>query len=125
MVRGSHSPGSTQHMSPRQIIVLVVAAIAAIGALLVIRNIGGHRPTSTAEAPPPIAGQQVLVAAHDVAQGAALAPGDMAVALFPTASVSASFIRIDQNPTAQTQFVGAVTRRPFAQGEPITANSIV
>jgi pilus assembly protein CpaB len=112
-------------MSARQIIVLVVAAIAAIGALLVIRSMGAHRETAAAPAAPPIAGQQVLVAAHDVQQGAALAPGDLAVALFPTPSLSPSFIRIDQNPSAQARYVGAVTRRAFAQGEPITTNSIV
>ncbi|MBS0384157.1 MAG: Flp pilus assembly protein CpaB, partial [Proteobacteria bacterium] len=112
-------------MSARQIIVLVVAAIAAIGALLVIRGMGASRQATAAHAAPPIAGQQVLVAARDVPQGAALAPGDLAVALFPTASVSSAFIRVDQQPSAQTQFVGAVTRRPFAQGEPITANSVV
>lgn len=112
-------------MSARQIIVLVVAAVAAIGALLVIRGMGARHPTTTAEAAPPIAGQQVLVAAHDLAQGAALAPSDLGVALFPTASVSASFIRIDRQPSAQAQFVGAVTRRPFVQGEPITMTSVV
>ena len=113
-------------MSPRQIIVLVVAAIAAIGALLVIRGMGAHRETAAAgPAAPPIAGQQVLVAAHDVQQGAALAPGDLAVALFPTSSLSPTFIRVDQNPSAQTQYVGAVTRRAFAQGEPITLGSVV
>ncbi len=114
-------------MSPRQIIVLVVAAIAAIGALLVIRGIGAKNASQAAShaAAPAIAGQQVLVAAHDVPQGAALAPSDLAVALFPTASVSNTFVRIDQQPSAQTQFVGAVTRRAFAQGEPITVNSIV
>lgn len=112
-------------MSPRQIIVLVVAAIAAIGALLVIRGMGAPRPAQTTQAGPPIAGQQVLVAAHDVRQGAALAPSDLAVALFPTSSVSNTFIRIDQQPSAQTQFVGAVTRRSFAQGEPITLGSVV
>ncbi|MFZ2028705.1 MAG: Flp pilus assembly protein CpaB [Vitreimonas sp.] len=112
-------------MSARQIIVLVVAAIAAIGALLVIRGMGAHRETAAAPTAPPIAGQQVLVAAHDVQQGAALAPGDLAIALFPTSSLSPTFVRIDQNPSAQTQYVGAVTRRAFAQGEPITLGSVV
>ena len=112
-------------MSPRQLIVLVVAAVAAIGALLVIRGMGGRHETAATQPAQQIAGQQVLVAAHDVPQGAALAPGDLGIALFPAASVSSSFIRLDQQPSAQTQMVGAVTRRAFAQGEPITLNSIV
>lgn len=112
-------------MSPRQIIVLVVAAIAAIGALLVIRGMGGHREAAATPAGPPIAGQQVLVAAHDIQQGAQLAPGDLSVALFPTTSLSPNFVRIDQNPSAQTQYVGAVARRAFVQGEPIVASAVV
>jgi pilus assembly protein CpaB len=112
-------------MSPRQIIVLVVAAIAAIGALLVIRGMGGRHQTEAAKAPAPIAGEQVLVAAHDIQQGAALAPSDVGVALFPTASLAPSFIRLSAQPSAQAQMVGAVTRRAFAQGEPITSDAVV
>lgn len=113
-------------MSPRQLIVLVVAAIAAVGALLLIRGMGAPRAApQSAEQAQPIAGEQVLVAAHDIAQGAALAPTDLAVAVFPTGSVSQSFIRLSQQPSAQADFVGAVARRSFAQGEPITTTGVL
>jgi len=112
-------------MSARQLIVLVVAAVAAIGALFLIRGMGGNRAQPTAETAAPIAGEQVLVAARDVPQGAALTPSDLAVALFPTGSVSPGFVQISSQPSAQTDFVGAVTRRAFAQGEPITTASVV
>jgi pilus assembly protein CpaB len=112
-------------MQARQLIVLVVAAIAAIGALLVIRGMGGHRETQAAGTPAPVAGQQVLVAAHDIQQGAALAPSDLGVATFPTTSIAPSFIRLDAQPSAQADMVGAVTRRPFVQGEPIVASAVV
>jgi pilus assembly protein CpaB len=112
-------------MSARQLIVLVIAAVAAIGALFLIRGIGSNRAEQTAANAEPIAGEQVLVAARDIAQGAALTPSDVAVALFPQSSVSPSFIRLSQQPSAQAEFVGAVTRRAFAAGEPITTNSVV
>jgi pilus assembly protein CpaB len=112
-------------MSPRQLIVLVIAAIAAVGALLLIRSMGSHNVESEAKAGPPIAGEQVLVAARDIAQGAAVAPSDLAVALFPEESISPSFIKVSAQPSAQSEYVGAVTRRAFARGEPITAGSIV
>ena len=112
-------------MSARQLIVLVVAAIAAVGALLLIRGLGSRQAEQTAAEADQIAGQQVLVAARDIPQGAALAPSDLAVALFPTSSVSGSFVRLDQQPSAQADFVGGVTRRPFVQGEPIVAASVV
>lgn len=112
-------------MSARQLIVLVIAALAAVGALLLIRGMGSRAEATSAEAEQPIAGEQVLVAARDVPQGAALTPSDVAVALFPEASVAPSFVRLSQQPSAQTEFVGAVTRRAFARGEPITLGSVV
>lgn len=112
-------------MSARQLIVLVIAAIAAVGALFLIRSLGSRQAEQTTAESEQIAGQQVLVAARDIPQGAALAPSDLAVALFPTSSVSGSFVRLDQQPSAQADFVGGVTRRPFVQGEPIVAASVV
>lgn len=112
-------------MSARQLIVLVIAAIAAVGALLLIRGLGARQAEQTAAEAEQIAGQQVLVAARDIPQGAALAPSDLAVALFPTSSVSANFVRLDQQPSAQADFVGGVARRAFVQGEPIVAASVV
>jgi pilus assembly protein CpaB len=112
-------------MSARQIIVLVVAAVAAIGALFLIKGMGGHPQQTAHAAQQPIAGEQVLVAAHDIQPGAALSPSDLAVATFPQASVSPQFIRLSAQPSAQHDFVGAVTRRAFVQGEPITTDSVV
>jgi pilus assembly protein CpaB len=112
-------------MSARQLIVLVVAAIAAIGALLLIRGIGGGRATPTSEVAQPIEGEQILVAARDIGQGAALTPSDLGVALFPQGSISPTFVRLSAQPSAQAEYVGAVTRRSFARGEPITTGSVV
>lgn len=111
-------------MSARQLIVLVVAAVAAIGALFLIRGMGDNAAPTAAEAEP-VAGEQVLVAARDIAQGAALTPSDVAVAIFPENSVAPNFVRVSSSPTAQADFVGAVTRRAFVQGEPITTSSVV
>jgi pilus assembly protein CpaB len=112
-------------MSARQLIVLVVAAVAAVGALLLIRSLGSRQAEQTAAETEQIAGEQVLVAARDIPQGAALAPSDLAVALFPQSSVSPSFVRVSQQPSAQADYVGGVTRRAFVQGEPISASAVV
>jgi len=112
-------------MSARQLIVLVVAAIAAIGALFLIRGMGARQAAAPQAETAAIAGEQVLVAARNVAQGAALTPSDLAVVLFPTDSVAPSFVRLSQQPSAQADFVGAVTRRAFVQGEPITTTAVV
>lgn len=112
-------------MSARQLIVLVVAAIAAIGALLLIRGMGSQGDAPAEQAAAPIAGEQVLVAARDIQQGASLAPSDLAVRLFPQDSVSPSFVRLSAQPSAQADMVGSVTRRAFAAGEPITTGSVI
>lgn len=111
-------------MSARQLIVLVVAGIAAVAALLLIRGMG-RRDQAPAEHAEQISGEQVLVAARDIPQGASLAPSDLAVALFPQRSVAPGFVRLSAQPSAQADFVGGVTRRAFAQGEPITAPSVI
>lgn len=112
-------------MSARQLIVLVIAAVAAIGALFLIRGMNAQRATPTSTEAQPIAGEQVLVAARDIPQGASLAPGDIAVRLFPQESVTPSFVRVSQQPSAQAEYVGAVTRRAFTAGEPITLTSVL
>lgn len=112
-------------MSARQLIVLVVAAIAAVGALLLIRGMGSNSAEPTAESTAPVIGEQVLIAARDIGQGAALTPSDIAIAAFPEQSISPAFVRLSAQPSAQAEYVGAVTRRSFARGEPITTNSVV
>lgn len=111
-------------MSARQLIVLVVAGIAAVAALLLIRGMG-RRDDAPAQQAEQVSGQQVLVAARNVPQGAALTPSDLSVALFPDSSVAPSFVRLSAQPSAQADFVGAVTRRAFVQGEPITSEAVV
>jgi pilus assembly protein CpaB len=112
-------------MSARQLIVLVIAALAASGALFLIRGMGARNDTPAEVESAAIAGEQVLVVARDIPQGAVLQPSDLAVVLFPNDSVAPSFIRLSNQPSAQADYVGAVTRRPFAQGEPITVGSVI
>ncbi len=111
-------------MSARQLIVLAVAFIAAIGALVVIRGMNASPPERT-EAAAPIEGQQVLVVTKDVPQGSALTGGDLSWRLFPDASVGEQFIRQSQQPDAATQLQGAIARRAFAAGEPVTEGALV
>jgi pilus assembly protein CpaB len=106
-------------MSARQLIVLVIAAIAAIGALLLIRGMSSGE--ETAAKGETIPGEQVLVAARDIPQGAALQPSDFNARLFPQDSINPQFVRAAQ----QQDYVGAVTRRPFITGEPIIMGAVI
>lgn len=111
-------------MSPRQLIVLAVAFIAAIGALVVIRGMNAS-PPEREEVAAPIEGQQVLVVTRDVQQGASLTGGDLAWRLFPDASVGQQFIRQSQSPDAPADLQGAVALRNFVAGEPVTEGTLV
>jgi pilus assembly protein CpaB len=109
-------------MSARQLIVLALAALAAIGALFLIRAMGSREEPQVAA---PIEGEQILVASRDIPQGAALAPSDFRVVTMPESSVAPIFISITKQPSAQADYVGAVTRRPISQGEPITTTAVI
>lgn len=111
-------------MSARQLIVLAVAFIAAIGAMVVIRGMTA-RPPERREHAAPIEGQQVLVVTRNVMQGAALTGSDLAWRLFPNDSVGGDFIRQSQRPDASTELQGAIARRNFSQGEPVIEGSLV
>jgi pilus assembly protein CpaB len=74
--------------------------------------------------PPPAAGSApatvpVVVAAADLAAGAALTTADLAVALFPAASAPAGVV------TDVPQLSGAVLASPLRAGEPVTDVRVV
>jgi pilus assembly protein CpaB len=111
-------------MSARQLIVLGVALLVAIGALFVVRGIGAQR----AAAPEPsaqVATVNVLVAARDIQQGAALVAGDTVWRPFPRESVGERFVQQDAAPEAMTELTDAIARRAFAAGEPIIQGYVI
>ncbi|MBI1188217.1 MAG: Flp pilus assembly protein CpaB [Alphaproteobacteria bacterium] len=111
-------------MSARQIIVLAIAFVAAIGALLVIRTMGRDaRPAVAAAADIP--GERVLVAAKDIPQGAALTADDINWRVFPKESINANFVAETARPQARVDMIGWVARRPFLAGEPILAGAVL
>ncbi|HEY5409435.1 MAG TPA: Flp pilus assembly protein CpaB [Caulobacteraceae bacterium] len=129
--------------------ILVAAAVAAIGLALVVRQMAanGRRPapiqvSQTATQIPTV---KVLTASHDLVVGTRIAAGDVSWQTFPAGSVNPAWIvdrgvltapvaphigprtaRADTPPTAgMTQVTGAVVRVPFLAGEPIVAGKIV
>lgn len=109
-------------MSARQIIVLAVAFVAAIGALLLIRGMSQEKEPAVVEN---VAGIRVLVALADVPAGAALTGSDIGWRAFPTEAVTENFVSAETYPEGQTEFIGAVTRRAFVNGEPIILGSVM
>lgn len=110
-------------MSVRQILVLAVALIAAIGALFMVRGLGNKQ--ETAEPAVAATGPRVLVAAKDVAVGAALQPTDLEWRIWSATALSPSFIEEADDPKALETYSGAVARIGLVAGEPIMDGRVV
>ena len=111
-------------MSVRQIIVLAVALLAALGALVMVRGLGG-RSREKAEATVAVTGPRVLVAAKDVALGVALQPGDLEWRLWTATALSPNFVEETEDPKAVETYTGAVARQALLAGEPIIEGRVV
>lgn len=134
-------------MGAARIVILAVAAIAAIGLALVVRNMAasGRRPApiQIAQIAPQMQTTKVLVASHDLAVGARIAPGDVTWQTFPSGGLNPIWIvdhpapaliphigpsvaRADTPPAnGMSDVTGAVVRIPFLAGEPIVPAKIV
>jgi pilus assembly protein CpaB len=99
---------------------LVALVAGATLAVLWIAQ-GGTSDNRSATAPvPPVS---VLVAAETIRQGTLLHATDMAWKEMPADRAPPAAIR--KQPDAQRAFIGAVTRRDFAAGEPIVPGGLI
>jgi pilus assembly protein CpaB len=131
-------------MGAVRIAILVVAAAAAIGLALVVRQMAGARrpvPVAAQNAPAPTI--QVLTASRDLPVGAHIAPADLAWRDFPVSAVNHGWITNGPPPTAAVhigpsaaradtstsgamqQVAGAYVHEPIFEGEPILDRQIV
>lgn len=141
-------------MNPVRLLIVLVAAVSAIGLAVVMQRALGGKPAvaSPSAVSAPVAGKpmtQVLVAKRDLAIGARLTGDDVTWQAWPTEAVNAAFIT---NGAAQPAPVGAakataavtnvandmiggvdpakavegaIVRDPILTGEPITPRKIV
>ena len=106
--------------------VILIFAIAAGGAAawFTMPNTDDTTLTSLAAPPsPPTIG--VLVAATDLAPGAALAAGTLRWQAWPVDAVSASFITQNATPDAFAEMAGMIVRTSLAAGEPVYGSRLV
>ena len=142
-------------MNPLRVMIVLVAAVAAIGlAVLFQRMMGNKAPAplvqTAAAAPADKPMTQVLVAKHDLAIGARLTAADVAWQAWPSDAINAAFITNGAAAPAPTKATakaakavgdvagdmiggvtpekaveGAIVRDPILSGEPITPRKIV
>jgi pilus assembly protein CpaB len=120
-------------MSPVRLIILLVAAAAAIGAVFLVRTVqqpstaAAAESPALAEAPPPveIPVQQVLVANNSIPIGRFVSADDLRWQEWPADAPMESFLVQETSPEALDRRVGAVALVELVKGEPVTVNKLV
>lgn len=119
-------------MSPIRMIILLVAAAAAVGAALLVRNMSGQPAPQAAPGEPVIiekevevSSTKVLVSRMDVRIGTLLTPDDFEWADWPERAVHEGYFTQDDNPDAIETLSGSVVKTALLKGEPVVAQKIV
>lgn len=115
-------------MKRAQIITIVVAGLAGVGALYMAQSskqVPAPIVQITAPPPPPVPMEEVLVAAHEIGIGVVLGDPDVQWISWPRDSAGAGMIKKSELPNAIEDVKGAVVRGAFYQGEPIRREKIV
>lgn len=112
-------------MSVRQLIVLGVALLAAVGALFMVRGLAARKPAEVAKPVVAVTGPRVLVIAKDKTAGSTLQATDLEWRVWSESAVSPSFVSETADPKALETFTGAVVRQDMIAGEPVIAGRLV
>jgi len=141
-------------MSPVRLLIVLIAAVSAIGLAVVLQRALGGKPVAPTAAAAPVAAPgkpmtQVLVAKRDLPVGTRLVAADVAWQAWPSDAISGAFITNGAAPVAPDGKVeaakaavsgaadqmiggdpakvveGAIVRDPILSGEPVTNRKIV
>lgn len=118
-------------MSPMRLIILLVAAAAAIGAVFLVRTVQTPSQATAAETPMAIAApvelpkKLILVANSAIPVGKFVALDDLRWQEWPADAPMDSFVDKEKQPDALEKLVGAVARQDLVVGEPVTTAKLV
>ncbi len=137
-------------MSPIRVIIVVIAAVAAIGLAFVMRGAFGSKPAPvTAPVAAEKASARVLTAKRDLAIGDRILGSDIGWQDWPVESLNPAYITDGAPPATPSQqlkgvakaavtageviggggtlqsYVGAIVREPILSGEPLVARKVV
>ncbi len=119
-------------MSPMRLIILFGAALAAMAAAFLVRNMSA--PTTVTQTVTELQTEiqtkqvsevQVLVARRDLAIGDRLATSDFEWAPWPELSLVEGYLTEADNPDAIQQMAGAIVRIPIFNREPVLPSKLV
>jgi pilus assembly protein CpaB len=114
-------------MRPIQLVILLVAFIAAGAAGMIAMNLA-KRPAASGAASPvaqTIPSEEVLVASGDIKIGAAVTPETLVWTQWPAGAMPQGFIVRRERPDAVTELQGTLARAPILAGEPIREVKLV
>ena len=118
-------------MSSMRLIILGVAAVAAVLAAFLVRNMASQPATNTSSTPieriveVEVSQQKVLVASGDLRMGMLLTPEELEWVNWPEASVNPAYFTQDIMPDAIENVTGSVVRIATYANEPILPQKIV
>lgn len=113
-------------MGPARIIVLAIAALAAIGAVFMMRALMGDADSNAIVAQPDAPTTvEVLAAGRDLATGERLAAGDLVWSEWPAGAVAPTHVLQTADPDAIENYADSIVRTPMASGEPFMPNKVV
>ncbi len=108
-------------MSPRSILLIFAALLIAGGTAIVAKSLLGSRPTVVQKQEPQ--GVMVMIAQTAIPTGAFIQQGHLGWQLWPDKKVPEAYL-VEGEATVE-DLMGAVVRRGFTPGEPITPTRIV
>lgn len=118
-------------MSPVRLIILLIAAGAAIGAVFLVRSMQAPAPAvaaadipAAAPVPVEIPLKQILVANNTIPAGKFVSLDDLKWQGWPADAQMDSFIDQEKEAEALEKMVGAVARFDIVKGEPITKTKL-
>ena len=116
-------------MSPVRLIILIGAAIAAIAAAFLVRNLVDATPSqpvqSTVVETVEVSETKVLVAARDLMIGDVVTVDDLEWADWPEDNVVEGYLTEESSPEAIEEWAGMVVRIPMFELEPILTKKLV
>ncbi len=116
-------------MNLGRVIVLVIAAVAALGAAFMAKNLtgGSGGKSAQSEIAPKVTPTtaQVLVARADIPIGQRVTPEELSWQDWPIEALNTAFITQEKEAGALQKYAGAIARVNIAAGEPISPRKLV
>jgi len=108
----------------RVLIILFALAAGGLAAWIATSSKSGDVRTTAADAPPPVAVTEILVAAANIPQGQALSESNIRWQPWPKEALNPGYVSRTAKPDAARTFAGAIARSHFVAGEPIREEKV-